>query len=97
MSSFLWPNDDGWPYPDPGPELAAVDISDDDVLSLQLSRATLLAHLDPLERQVVAARYGLGEPERTMKELHHELGLPRDELRSALGSGLAKLRIELSG
>ena len=29
------------------------------------------------------------------KELHAEMGLPRSELRDALGTGLAKLRTEL--
>jgi hypothetical protein len=30
-----------------------------------------------------------------MKQLHAEMGLPRAELRDALGTGLAKLRTEL--
>jgi hypothetical protein len=30
-----------------------------------------------------------------MKDLHHETGLPRTELREALAGGLAKLRISL--
>jgi DNA-directed RNA polymerase sigma subunit (sigma70/sigma32) len=53
--------------------------------------------LDPLERQVITAHYGLdGAAPRTMKELHHAMGLPRTELREALAGGLAKLRISLS-
>ena len=39
------------------------------------------------------ARFGLdGRPARTMRELQRELGLPRAELRTALGDGLAKVR-----
>jgi hypothetical protein len=45
---------------------------------------------------LIASRYGLGgTPIRSMKQLHSDLGLPRDELRNALGSGLAKLRTQL--
>jgi hypothetical protein len=33
---------------------------------------------------------------RTMKELHNDLGVTRADLREALGSGLAKLRTQLS-
>ena len=53
--------------------------------------------LDPLERKVITAHYGLeGQSPRTMKELHTEMGLPRAELRDVLGTGLAKLRTGLS-
>jgi len=97
MSSYLWPNDEGWPYPDSGPE--NVDLAagaDDDVLSLQGTSTHVFDQLDPLERAVITAHYGLGgQPARTMKELHNEMGLPRSELRTALGNGLAKLRTEL--
>jgi hypothetical protein len=31
-----------------------------------------------------------------MKELHHDTGLPRTELREALAAGLAKLRVTLA-
>ncbi len=96
MSSSVWPSEDGWPYPDT--ERETIDLSsevDDDALSLRLT-PTLLNSLDPLERVLIASRYGLGgTPIRTMKQLHSELGLPRDELRNALGSGLAKLRTQL--
>ena len=84
MSSYLWPNDDGWPYPDSVDEWAdqAGDIDDD---------------LDPLERTVITSRFGLdGAVPRTMKELHNDLGVTRADLRQALGSGLAKLRTHLS-
>ena len=96
MSSSVWPSESGWPYPDTEREL--VDLNgevDDDTLSLRLT-PSLLNALDPLERVLIASRYGLGgTPIRTMKQLHSDLGLPRDELRSALGSGLAKLRTQL--
>ena len=96
MSSSVWPSEDGWPYPDT--ERETIDLSsevDDDALSVRLT-PTLLNSLDPLERVLIASRYGLGgTPIRSMKELHSDLGLPRDELRSALGSGLAKLRTQL--
>jgi DNA-directed RNA polymerase sigma subunit (sigma70/sigma32) len=96
MSSYVWPSDDGWPYPDT--ERETIDFSgevDDDALSVRLT-PTLLNSLEPLERVLIASRYGLGgTPIRTMKQLHSDLGLPRDELRSALGSGLAKLRTQL--
>jgi DNA-directed RNA polymerase sigma subunit (sigma70/sigma32) len=97
MSSFLWPNDEGWPYPDTQGE--TIDLgaaTDDDVLSLQAAPAQVLSHLDPLERAVITAHYGLGgQTPRTMKQLHAEMGLPRAELREVLGTGLAKLRTEL--
>ena len=98
MSSYLWPNDDGWPYPDVDTDAVDLDAAaDDDVLSLQATPSHLFDHLDPLERQVITAHYGLdGTPPRTMKELHHAMGLPRTELREALAGGLAKLRISLS-
>ena len=45
---------------------------------------------------MITAHYGLeGQLPHTMKELHAEMGLPRAELRDALGTGLAKLRTEL--
>lgn len=98
MSSF-WATDDGWPYPDsareeedPGTEV------DDDLLSVRASPEHLLDGLDPVEREVVSARYGLdGRPARTLKELGRDLGLPRAELRGVLGSGLSKVRHNLLG
>jgi len=97
MSSFLWPSDDGWPYPDTVGEMVDLDATtDDDALSLRAAPAQLFSHLDPLERAVITAHYGLeGQRARTMKQLHAEMGLPRAELRDALGTGLAKLRTEL--
>ncbi len=98
MSSYIWPNDDGWPYPDSAGELADPDAgADDDVLLLQAAPAHMLDSLEPLERQVLTAHYGLdGSPPRSMKELHADLGLTRAEVRSALANGLAKLRTSFS-
>src|SRR4051812_33840618 len=97
MSSFLWPNDDGWPYPDVERELVDLESEpDDDLMLLRTTPGGVFDGLEPLERQVVNARFGLGgEPVRSMKQLHAALGLPRAELRQALGSGLTKLRARL--
>ena len=97
MSSFLWPNDEGWPYPDTAGETVDLDATtDDDTLCMRASPSQLFDQLDPLERAVITAHYGLeGQQPRTMKQLHAEMGLPRTELRDALGTGLAKLRTEL--
>lgn len=95
MSSYLWPSEDGWPYPDAEPELVdpSADV-DDDALLLKATPAHLLDTLEPLEKRVVTAHYGLdGTPPRSMKELHNDLGLPRAEIREALAGGLAKLRL----
>jgi len=95
MSSY-WPTEDGWPYHDEARE--EIDLGaavDDDILSLSMERH-LLDDLNPLERQVIESHYGLhGAAPRSMKELRTDLGLPRAEVRSALGSGLAKLRTHL--
>lgn len=97
MSSYLWPTDDGWPYPDAQGETIDLDGTiDDDALALT-APGHVFDRLEPLERRVIAARYGLGgTPVRTMKQLQAELGLPRDQLRIALGDGLAKLREQLA-
>ncbi len=94
MSTFVWPTDDGWPYPDSPPDIVDLDgEADDDLLNLMVMPDHLLDGLNPLEREVVVSRFGLaGHPERTMRELAVQTGLPRAELRDALGSGLAKLR-----
>ena len=98
MSSYLWPNDDGWPYPDSVAELADPDAgADDDALLLKAAPAHVFDSLEPLERQVVTAHYGLdGSPARSMKELHVDLGITRAEVRAALAGGLAKLRTNLT-
>jgi DNA-directed RNA polymerase sigma subunit (sigma70/sigma32) len=104
MAQFLWPGDQGWPSPvtdidlDDG-EIDMADPADEldvDALALHAPPPHLWDDLTPVERQVVAARYGLGCPERSMKELHVALGITRHEVRDALESGLAKLRRRLT-
>ncbi len=97
--SYLWPNEDGWPYPDSAADMADPDAGvDDDALLLKAAPPHLFDKLDPLERQVVTAHYGLdGSPPRSMKQLHTDLGLTRAEVREALAGGLAKLRTHLTG
>jgi DNA-directed RNA polymerase sigma subunit (sigma70/sigma32) len=98
MRPYLWP-EDGWPYPDTKrAEIPDLDSTiDDDAMVVRGMGKRLFEFLDPLERQVITAHYGLdGSPPRTMKELHHEFGLPRADLREALAAGLAKLRTTLA-
>ena len=95
-----WPSDEGWPYPDTDADLdqleEPVDFDadpDDDLVSLHAAASHLFDGLGPLEREVITARYGLdGRPPQSIREIQHELGLPRADLRLALGDGLAKLR-----
>ena len=96
MQTFLWPAEDGWPYPDTGPEDSAPDGEvDDDLMSLLAGSAHLFDHLDPMERRVITDHYGLeGHRPCTMKELHAQTGLSRSQLRDVLGSGLGKLRTQ---
>jgi len=70
MSSYVWPSDDGWPYPDTTREVVDLGADlDEDLIWLRM-RPHLLDGLDPLERQVIAARFGLGgQPVRSMKQL----------------------------
>jgi RNA polymerase nonessential primary-like sigma factor len=93
----LWAVEDGWPYPDALGDL--VDVAgeaDDDLLAIRVD-THLLDSLSDLEREVIAARFGLrGHPLRTMNELHAELGVGDDDLRHAYDDGLEKLRIHLS-
>ncbi|MDQ3354868.1 MAG: hypothetical protein M3507_10420 [Actinomycetota bacterium] len=66
-----------------------------DVVCLHTDRH-LLDDLSPMERTVLRARFGLdGTPERSMKQLHAELGLTRHQVRDLLESGLVKLRHHL--
>lgn len=93
MRSFDWPGEDGWPYPDAeGEEIDPDGWFDDDAIVLR-STPLHLDRLEPLERQVIVAHYGIdGNPPRSMKQLHHDLDLPRTVIRDALAGGLAKLR-----
>lgn len=94
MRTFLWPAEGGWPYPDTGREVADPQAEmDDDVVSLHAASAHLFDGLSDVERQVIAAHYGLdGHTACSMKELHTQMGMSRAELRDVLGSGLGKLR-----
>ena len=106
MAEYLWPGDRGWPAPardlDVDVDDDEIDLADPadeldvDALALHAPPPHLRDDLPPVERQVVAARFGLGAPERSMKELHVALGLTRHEVRDALESGLAKLRRRLT-
>lgn len=93
----LHPDDSGWPYPDPtGDFVDVAGEADDDLIAVRSDRH-LMDGLSPLEREVVTARFGLGgAPLLSMKQLQSSLGLPRADLRIALGSGLDKLRTHLS-
>ncbi|MBV8691583.1 MAG: hypothetical protein JOZ37_16215 [Actinobacteria bacterium] len=96
MSTY-WPTEDGWPYADVEREEADLGAEcDDDLLSLRARSSHLFDDLDPLERQVIESRFGLGgAPIRSMKQLQHDTGVPRADLREALGSGLGKIRSHL--
>ena len=101
MRSYLWPGDTGWPSPT-AEEIEPYDVVDLDAdidldaLSLHAPPPHLFDGLTELERQVLGARYGLGgQPVRSMKELHADLGVTRHELRDALETALDKLRDQL--
>jgi DNA-directed RNA polymerase sigma subunit (sigma70/sigma32) len=101
MASYLWPGDVGWPIPDQEEDepLDVADLDaelDLDALSLHAPPPHLFDELSAVERTVLAARFGLGAPERSMKELHAELGMTRRELRDVLASALEKLRAHLA-
>jgi len=92
-------SEDGWPYTDADADADEVDVADpaadldDDLVALHVTGSHLFDGLDQLERTVLAARFGFdGGPGRTMRELQQDLGVPRAELRHALGDGLAKVR-----
>jgi RNA polymerase nonessential primary-like sigma factor len=93
----LWAVEDGWPYPDAlGDFVDVAGEADDDLLAVRVD-THLLDSLSELEREVIAARFGLrGHPVRTMTELGSDLGVGGDDLRSAYAEGLEKLRIHLS-
>jgi DNA-directed RNA polymerase sigma subunit (sigma70/sigma32) len=98
----VWPSDDGWPYTDADQEPGELDLADpdadvdDDLVALHATLAHLYDGLAPLERAVVMGRFGLdGRPAQSMRELQHALGVPRAELRAALGDGLTKVRSNL--
>lgn len=99
MATFVWPSEDGWPYPD-----AEIDVADrtevevdDDLFCVRSGRASLFRGLDALERQVITARFGLdGARPRSLEEIQNSTGLLPSETLQAMGSGLAKLRSQLT-
>jgi DNA-directed RNA polymerase sigma subunit (sigma70/sigma32) len=67
-----------------------------DALSLHAPPPHLFEDMTSAELTVLGARFGLGgQRVRSMKELHTELDLSRQELRTALASALDKLRARL--
>ena len=101
MTTYLWPGDTGWPTPEEDDleplDQADLDAETDfDVLALHAPPPHLYDDLTEIERFVLGARFGLaGAPVRSMKELHSELDLSRQELRVLLASALGKLRERL--
>lgn len=101
MTHYLWPGDPGWPTPVVEAD-AGIDVYDPDgdididAVCLHAAGDHVFEDLTPLERTVLQGRFGLwGAPVRTMKELHHELGLTRQQVRDQLESALAKVRSHL--
>lgn len=101
MRTYLWPGDAGWPSPE-AEEIDSLDVVD---LDAEVDLDALAWHAPPphlfdgltqTELTILGARFGLGgQPVRSMKELHVELGLTRHEVRDTLASALAKLREQL--
>ena len=89
-------DEDGWPYPDGLDDLAdPTSEIDEDLMDLHQALDHLLDDLDPLERAVIAGRYGIGGPELSVKQIRERTGCSHAQLREALGSGLGKIRERL--
>jgi hypothetical protein len=87
MATFVWPSEDGWPYPDADLDRhdELVDEQDDDLLSLRAAPGRMLGRLNAVERQVITARFGLdGKGARSF-----------EQIQVTTGPGLAKLRTQL--
>ncbi|MHB1488522.1 MAG: hypothetical protein ACYCS7_13625 [Acidimicrobiales bacterium] len=70
---------------------------DEDALCLHASQERLFCCLDPLEQLVVLRHFGLdGHGVQSMGQLHDSTGLTPADLSAALGSGIDKLRLQLS-
>ena len=99
-----WRSDEGWPYPDVDElegtvhDPADLDAEPDDaLLALHGLRPHLLDGLSPLQRAVLAGRFGLdGRDARTMRQLQAELGLDRAQLRFLYGDAMAIVRHRLA-
>jgi DNA-directed RNA polymerase sigma subunit (sigma70/sigma32) len=98
MADPRWRSDEGWPYTDSETDVADRASGQDwDLLALHERSPKLFECLNPMERRVISGRFGIGTGEaRTMKELRRETGLDHEELRATIGSGIAKLRAQLS-
>lgn len=98
MKAAGWPSDEGWPYSDDDTDVGdRAGEPDWDLIALHARAPHLLDGLDSVERTVVTARFGLDDGgARSMKEIRRETGLDHEQVRSALGSGLAKLRHDLA-
>lgn len=69
---------------------------DEDAMTLHAYAPHLLDDLDPIERLAVSARFGIdGAPVRSLREVSRQTGVPHQEVRAAMGSGLAKIRSHL--
>jgi RNA polymerase sigma factor (sigma-70 family) len=76
---------------------ARLDMAHDRLLARDHVRQ-LLGRLDPRERSVVLAYYGLeGEPTATYQQVAHRLGLSKQRVRQIEQSALAKLRAGADG
>jgi RNA polymerase sigma factor (sigma-70 family) len=51
----------------------------------------LLLHLSARERSVICCRYGLGQPEQTLREIAPTLGVSAERVRQIEQEALAKL------
>ena len=97
----LFPTDDGWPYPDGTDDFDRFNsVAGDDEVDLDALELRADPHaFDELpadERFILFERFGLGgQSPRSMKDLCHELGRPRADVRDTLGRGIAKVRARL--
>lgn len=107
MDEGGWPYEDG----EASPEEAMLTLSegavgasnpvsedpwDEDAMALHAYEPHLFDDLDPVEQAAVTARFGIGgAPVRSLREVSRQLGLPHQQVRAAMGSGLAKIRSHL--
>lgn len=99
MGAFVWPSEDGWPYPDAEVDLIDPTMpgEDDDLLFLRMRGRRVLGSLNAMERQVITARLGLdGRGVRSFEQIQATTGLPPSRAVDVMGAGLAKLRRQLT-